>query len=245
MDAIERIVWSADVADEQAVLGHLGLMPDLRYVKIDRLYTDRHGRFILTDLRERGFQVFYDAKFVEIPSKLEDLALEALKHKPWMINTMAGTVSNMDMSIYEKRDLMDGLKRFSDVCLNVGTLPCGVTVLTSKTDETVAAEFNDRSATDQVLWYVEMLIRAEFTDVVCSPLEVSGIRQRFGDVIDLDTPGVRFADSDADDQARIATPGGAIAMGSTRNIMGRPLHDGWPEENLARAVQEIAAVQGV
>lgn len=240
-DAASRIIWSADVPDEHAVLRHLDLMPGLRRVKIDRVFVEKHGKFIMAALKDRGIDVFYDAKYVEVASKLEELAKLGVEQEPWMVNCMAGSVSNEDMTIHEKRDLMDGLKRFADVCLAAGTKPCGVTVLTSKTPEVVAAEFNGRSAIDQVLRYVEWLIDAGFTDVVCSPLEVKPIRDRFGDTIQLDTPGIRFADSAADDQARVATPRSAIEGGSTCIIMGRPLHNGDPAANFARAVAEVEA----
>ena len=114
-------------------------------------------------------------------------------------------------------------------------------MLTSKTDEVIVNEFNYRTAIEQVLWYVEMLVDAEFTDVVCSPKEAPTILRRFGDAIDLDNPAIRFADSAADDQARVATPGSAVAGGTTRVIMGRPLTNGNPAENFARAVEEVEA----
>jgi orotidine-5'-phosphate decarboxylase len=245
MDVNERIIWSADVADEHEVMNYLDSVPQLKLVKIDRLFTDRNGRFILRSLKDYGIDVFYDAKFVEIPSKLEGLAKEAVRHKPWMVNCMAGSVSNGEMSLHEDRDLMDGLKRFADVCLTKGVYPCGVTVLTSKTIGIVNEEFNGRTAIDQVLCYVEMLVQAGFTDVVCSPKEAPAIHECFGQSINSNTPGIRFADSEAGDQARVSTPGGAIASGSTRVIMGRPLTKGDPVKNFARAVVEIEAALAV
>jgi orotidine-5'-phosphate decarboxylase len=243
VEAAERVIWSADVPGDHEVMTFIDLMIGLKRAKVDRVYIGRNDEYILAVLRDRGIDVFYDAKYIEIPSKLEELAKQGVKYQPWMLNCMAGSVSNGDMSVYEDRDLMDGLMRFADVCLTAGTKPCGVTVLTSKTEEIVAGEFNDRTAIDQVLWYVEMLVKAKFTDVVCSPKEVPAIRERFGDAIDLDNPGIRFADSDAGDQARVATPGSAVAGGSTCVIMGRPLTNGDPAENFARAVAEIEAVK--
>jgi len=236
----ERVIWSADVQGVGEVMANVERMSRLKVVKIDRLFTERNGKGILDILRDAALNVFYDAKFIEIPSKLEELAREAMSYRPWMVNCMAGSISNGYMSIHKERDLMDGLRRFSDVCLSAGSKPCGVTVLTSKTDDITMAEFN-MTARDQVLWYVEMLIAAQFTDVVCSPVEVQAIREAFGDAIDTDTPGVRFSGTNAGDQARVMTPGRAIEQRSTRLVMGRPLTEGDPAANFERAISEVKA----
>jgi orotidine-5'-phosphate decarboxylase len=117
-----------------------------------------------------------------------------------------------------------------------------VTVLTSKTAEVVGDEFNGRSATEQVLYYVDALLACGFTDVVCSPKEVPIIRSesRF-DSLDLDTPGIRPAGSDAGDQARADTPEAALAAAATRLVIGRPITTGNPAENLRNIVASITA----
>jgi orotidine-5'-phosphate decarboxylase len=241
----DRIIWSADVASEHEVLKCLDLVPDMRRIKIDRLFTDRHGRFILGTLKDRGLQAFYDAKFVEIPSKLEELAKEAVKYEPWMLNCMAGAISSGVLD-HEDREKIDGLKRFADVCHAAEVRPCAVTVLTSKSEGIVASEFNGRTPVEQVLFYVEILLNCGFTDIVCSPQEVEAIRiESQFNRLDLNTPGVRFADSEAGDQARTNMPGGTIASGATCVIMGRDLTKGDSAANFARAVAEIDAALAV
>jgi orotidine-5'-phosphate decarboxylase len=137
-------------------------------------------------------------------------------------------------------DKIDGLKRFADACHTAGTLPCAVTVLTSKTPEVVEKEFGC-SSVDQVLVYVEMLLDCGFTDVVCSSAEVEAIRaeERF-DKLNLNTPGIRPAGKDAGDQARVNTPEAALAMGTDRFVIGRPITEGNPAENLANIVASIS-----
>lgn len=219
----------------------LDAVPEMRRIKIDRLFVERRSAYILALLRDRGLEVFYDAKYIEVPSKLEELAKVGVEHEPWMLDCMAGSTSNGDMTMYEERDLIDGLRRFADVCLNAQVLPCGVTVLTSKTDEIIAGEFNGRSAIDQVLWYAEKLVMAGFTDVVCSPMEAQAIYQRFSTALNANTPAIRFADGDAGDQARVMTPAKAIENKAERLVMGRPLMGGDPAALFARAVAEVEA----
>lgn len=154
-----------------------------------------------------------------------------------MLNCMTG-ISSTGRWTDDDPKKVDGLKRFADACHQAGTRPCAVTVLTSKTDDMVAREFNGRTPIDQVLVYVEMLLEAGFTDVVCSPLEVPAIRaeSRFDD-LDLNTPGIRLPKSDMRDQARVNTPAAAIAAGATRLVIGSDLTNG---DDFAANFQRIA-----
>lgn len=241
-DPYDHIIWSADVPGIKAMDQALEQMPLLKYVKVDRSFIDEYGWGVFSMLAEREVLSFDDGKLTEIPSKLEKNAITHLrKAGPWMLNCMAGSVSSMDWSHPDKNEL-DGLKCFADVCNNIGTKPCGVTVLTTKTEMTVANEFGGRSNIDQVLWYVECLLQAGFTDVVCSPLEVAAIRRRsYFDSLELNTPGVRPAGSAARDQKRISTPAATLRAGANRLVIGGPITDGPGTygENLAAIADEI------
>ncbi len=229
----ERIIWSADVADEATLMRILDDLPELRVIKIDRYFVEGRDFGVFDRLRERGLMVFDDAKIVEVPSKGESLAEDRhLPHRPWMLNCMAG-IESSDILDDPDPEKIDGLKRFADACHKVGTKACAVTVLTSKKEEVVRREFNGRSSIEQVLYYVELLLNCGFTDLVCSPQEVAAIRaeSRF-DVLETNSPGVRLAGSDTQDQARVDTPENLIVSGGTRMVVGRPLTNNpvanWP-----------------
>lgn len=219
-EVYKRIIWSADVNDERELERYLSLMKGLRAVKLDRLFMERFGFGPLERLRDDGYRVFDDAKIIEIPTKLVAIAELHLRHKPWMLSCMAGAMSNGELTGGE----LDGLKRFADTCHAAGTLPCGVTVLTSKSPAVIAREFGGRSNVEQTLEYADALLEAGFSDIVCSPAEVGAIRaeSRF-DCLSLNTPGIRPSGSPDDDQERIGTPVSAIICGATRLIIGRPL----------------------
>lgn len=241
VDALDRIIWSADVPDEATLFAHLDRMPDLRLVKIDRLFATEAGLGIVDRLGERGLRVFDDAKIIEIPSKTVGVARAHLAHRPWMLNCMAGVQSSGILSGPDP-DALDGLKRFADACLEAGTKPCGVTVLTSKTPEIVSREFNGRDSVEQVLYYVDALLEAGFTDVVCSAAELAAIRaERRFDALGLNVPGIRPQGTDVGDQARVDTPLAALQAGADRLVIGRAITTGEPQRNLRAIVDEIAA----
>jgi orotidine-5'-phosphate decarboxylase len=250
VDPFDRIIWSSDVPDEQTLLTRLDEMPRLTRVKIDRNFMEGRDFGVFDRVHDRGKDIFDDGKIIEVPSKLEGIAVGSslkthLARRPWMLNCMAGAESN-DIMEHEKRDKIDGLKRFADACLEVGTLPCAVTVLTSKSPEVVAREFNGRTPAEQVLYYIERLLECGFTDVVCSPKEAAAIRSesRFNELW-LNMPGIRWPDSDTRDQARIGSPDGAIKAGGIRSrvVVGSLLTDSDdPNAELDRIAAAIASV---
>ena len=246
----DRLIWSADVNDVPTIIDGWSRIPDLRLAKLDRLFIDRNGRSSINAVSDAGLRVFADTKFVEIPSKLEALAeLYCRENRPWMLNCMAGCVSTGVFEIAGAGEL-DGLKRFADVCHTFGVLPCAVSVLTSKDDDEplsefaeqtlVQLEFGGRSAIEQVLVYADLVQRAGFTDLVCSPQEVAAIRSdsRF-DGLDLNTPSIRMPGSAPDDQARTATPSDALRRGATRLVVGRPLTKGNIAANFASIITDM------
>ena len=230
--ASDVVIWSADV-DEPTLDRVLVDDLPLRLIKLDRLGLTRMGLAKIGAVYDRGFEVFADAKIAEIPDKVIEIAKLHLEYRPWMLNVMAGICSSGLMT-HEDPKKVDALKRFADLCRDVDTRPCAVTVLTSKTADMVLDEFG-RPPDEQVLFYAELLVEAGFTDMVCSPKEAQLIRsdQTF-DGLQLNCPGIRLPGSSADDQARVDTPFAAVAAGVNRVVIGRDLTNGDLRENFAK-----------
>jgi orotidine-5'-phosphate decarboxylase len=242
-NATDVVIWSADV--DEATLDRV-LVHDLplELIKLDRLGLTRMGLAKIGSVQDRGFRVFADAKIIEIPDKVIEVAKLHLEFRPWMLNVMAGICSTGEMT-HDDPKKVDALKRFADECHKVGTRPCAVTVLTSKTAYTVFDEFG-RSPEEQVLFYADLLAEAGFTDMVCSPKEALLIRSdRTFDGLELNCPGIRLPGSNADDQARVDTPFAAIAAGVNRVVIGRDLTNGDLCENFAKVDANLNPTGGV
>lgn len=100
----------------------------------------------------------------------------------------------------------------------------GVTVMTSYDDAMLKEMGFAYGARDLVLMRTEQALEAGCDGVIASAHEAAELRTRFGADFDIVTPGIRPAGSSADDQARVATPADAIAMGATRIVVGRPVN---------------------
>jgi orotidine-5'-phosphate decarboxylase len=104
-----------------------------------------------------------------------------------------------------------------------GTQVTGVTVLTSLTEDDLAAVGWDGPASDAVTRLARLAVGAGARALVCSPQEVAAVRAAVGPTVTLITPGVRPPGAAAGDQARVATPAQALADGADLLVVGRPI----------------------
>ncbi|MBQ6486432.1 orotidine 5'-phosphate decarboxylase [Candidatus Saccharibacteria bacterium] len=222
----DMIIWAADVSREdiESVIINEAL-PKGTIIKLDRFFFETNRKDFILFCQDAGYPVFCDVKIVEVPEKAIAISQIYLKYKPFMLNIMAGSCST---GIWEDEDpeKIDTLRRFADECEKAGTKSCGATILTSKSEELCAHEFSS-SPEDQVLKYADLLYRAGFTDIACSPNEASAIRKELAyDDMTINTPGVRLPNSDSGTQQRIATPFDAFVNGANRLIIGHELING-------------------
>lgn len=245
-----RLIWSADNMDWPQlyeILKRDDFPRDEVAVKLDRLFLTKYGLERIDRVQELGIPVFADAKIVEIPSKTMEIVKLHLEHRPWMLNVMA-QVTNTGVSpqMYAEKITdggLDVLNDFARECKEVGTKPCVVTVLTSKTRELVEYEY-DRTTEAVVFDYTKLALSCGVTDIVCSPMEAEDLRRDGGwtSELKLNTPGVRLKDSLTDDQRRVATPGEALAKGADRLVIGRDLsRNGDFQGNLQKILADIEA----
>jgi orotidine-5'-phosphate decarboxylase len=99
-----------------------------------------------------------------------------------------------------------------------------VTQLTSTTEERMKNDLLiDKPLDEVVMHYAANAKAAGLAGIVCSPLEAGKVHERCGSEFITVTPGVRFADSAADDQRRVMTPAEAKRIGSDYIVVGRPI----------------------
>jgi len=107
-----------------------------------------------------------------------------------------------------------------------GTRPIllAVTQLTSTSEERMQKDLLiNATIADTVAHYAKNAKEAGLDGVVCSPLEAGLVKENCGKEFYTVTPGIRFADSAADDQVRVMTPARAKEIGSDYIVVGRPI----------------------
>jgi orotidine-5'-phosphate decarboxylase len=100
----------------------------------------------------------------------------------------------------------------------------GVTVLTSLDQSALNADLRvPGTVADHVTHLATLCQTAGLDGVVASPLELGAIRTACRPNFVTVIPGVRPAGAATHDQARVATPGTAVAAGATYLVIGRAI----------------------
>ncbi len=208
-----RIVVALDYPDAGPALALVDrLDPAHCRLKVGmELYTAT-GPVLVRSLMDRGFDVFLDLKFHDIPNTVAAACAAAAELGVWMMNVHCLGGRRMMQAAREAVDASE-----------TRPLLLGVTVLTSHSEEELAEVGLEGGAARQVERLAALAKEAGLDGVVCSPLEAAGLRDRFGPGFRLITPGVRPADSASDDQRRTLTPEQALAAGADWLVIGRPI----------------------
>jgi len=181
-------------------------------VKIGKELFTRSGPAFVEKLVDKGFDVFLDLKYHDIPNTVAKACEAAADLGVWMINVHALGGRNMLLAAREAVDKSAHKP-----------LLIAVTMLTSLSNEDLYAMGLHGSLEDNVLRLARLAKAAKLDGLVCSPFEVAPIREAVGEDLVLVTPGIRPVDSAQDDQKRIMTPAEAMQAGSNYLVIGRPV----------------------
>lgn len=208
-----RVIVALDYPDARPALDLAArLEPDDCRLKVGKELFTAAGPQLVRELAGRGFGVFLDLKFHDIPNTTAAACRAAAELGVWMVNVHASG----------GREMMEAAREALDESAHKPLL-IGVTVLTSM-DEAGLREIGiDRSPREQVLHLAGLVQQSGLDGVVCSAQEAADLRASFGAGFTLVTPGIRPAGTDAGDQSRIMTPAGAIRAGSDYLVIGRPI----------------------
>ncbi len=209
-----KVIVALDYPTADAALAMADqLNPELCRVKVGKELFTVSGPEVVRSLMQKGFDVFLDLKFHDIPNTVAAAVKVAAQMGVWMVNVHASGGSRMMRAAREAVDSVPNNK----------THLIAVTVLTSMSPEDLAETGITKSPLEQVLYLADMAKRAGMDGVVCSAQETAAIREQLGDDFLLVTPGIRMPGDDAGDQRRVVTPHDALANGSSYLVMGRSI----------------------
>jgi len=197
-------------------------------LKVGKELFTRSGPQFVEALQHKGFDVFLDLKFHDIPNTTAKACQAAAEMGVWMVNVHASGGQKM---MSAARDAIEG-------CSHQPIL-IAVTVLTSMSQEDLAGIGLDVTPNQQVARLADLAERSGMDGVVCSAQEATMLRNQWNSAC-LVTPGIRPAWSSKGDQVRIMTPADAINHGASYLVIGRPITGAdEPMAALSRIEQEI------
>ena len=182
-------------------------------LKVGKELFTRSGPDLVKALQSRGFDIFLDLKFHDIPNTTSAAVAAAAELGVWMGNVHASGGEKMMVACRER------LESFG----NDRPLLIAVTVLTSMSDEDLAGIGITSSAEAHVSRLATLTKNSGLDGVVCSAQEAPRLKAEQGSDFQLITPGIRPLTADKGDQQRIMTPTDALKAGSDYLVIGRPI----------------------
>lgn len=231
---LNRVIVALDYADQQDALAMAErLDPNRCRVKVGKELFTRSGPAVVEALHSKGFEVFLDLKFHDIPNTTAKAVRAAAEMGVWMVNVHASGGRRMMETAREELEQVNGSN----------TLLIAVTVLTSMEQADLADIGLDIEPLEHVKRLAQLTERSGLHGVVCSAQEVAPLRETIGKDFKLVTPGIRPADAEVGDQKRIMTPADALTAGSDYLVIGRPItRAASPVDALQRIETEVQSV---
>ena len=189
------------------------LDPSMCRLKIGKEMFTLFGPDFVKQVQSKGFDVFLDLKFHDIPNTVAKAVKAAAELGVWMVNVHAsGGKAMMEAA-------RSALEPYGEQAPQL----IAVTVLTSMSSDELPLIGVNKSADEQVINLAQLTKEAGLDGVVCSAQEAKQLKIILGKDFKLVTPGIRPVGADIGDQHRIMTPEKAIEAGADHLVIGRPI----------------------
>lgn len=211
---VSPIIVALDYADVSQALAFADRVcaRDCR-LKIGKEMFTRFGPTLVQALQQRGFDIFLDLKFHDIPNTVARAVSAAADLGVWMVNVHA---SGGERMMVAAREALGSYGAQAPQLI-------AVTVLTSMADDDLAGLGLPFTAAEFAQRLAQLTQRCGLDGVVCSAHEARQLKAACGASFSLVTPGIRPAGSAAGDQRRVMTPPQARDAGVDYMVIGRPI----------------------
>ncbi|CAM3074756.1 MULTISPECIES: orotidine-5'-phosphate decarboxylase [Vibrio] len=210
----QKVIVALDYDNQADALAFVSRIdPTSCRLKVGKEMFTLFGPDFVRELHKRGFSVFLDLKFHDIPNTCSKAVKAAAELGVWMVNVHA---SGGERMMAASREILEPYGKDRPLLI-------GVTVLTSMEQSDLAGIGLDIKPQDQVMRLATLTKNAGLDGVVCSAQESQMLKQSLGKEFKLVTPGIRPAGADVGDQRRIMTPYEAVKAGSDYLVIGRPI----------------------
>lgn len=234
MKAKDKLIVALDVEDLDAAERLMDQMQGLvAHYKLGAQLLTAAGPDAVRRVRRRGFGVFYDAKFHDIPRTVDAAVTAACR--------LGATIVNVHAS--GGREMMTAAAKAAEAVARQMRQPkaqvLAVTVLTSLNQQILEEEVGvHRHVENHVVHLAKLAQESGLDGVVASPREIAALRKACGPEFVILTPGIRPGGSDRGDQKRTLTPGEAVALGANYLVVGRPVVQAKDPAGVVRQIQK-------
>ena len=205
-----KVIIALDFSEEKEVMRLCERLDSNKCkLKIGKQLFTKYGPKLVEKLQSKGFKIFLDLKFHDIPTTVYKASLEAYKLGIWMLNVHALGGAEMMKGALQARDEVNKESKL-----------VAVTVLTSHTNKSLSYIGVNRRE-DFAKTLAKQVDDSDLDGIVCSPSDIKSIgisKESFLYV----TPGIRL-NSMQDDHNKSFTPNLACELGADYLVVGRPI----------------------
>ena len=225
-----KVIVALDFSNENHLMSFVDrVSPELCGLKVGKELFTSFGPRPVEMLVEKGFSVFLDLKYHDIPNTVERACAAARDLGVWMVNVHA--LGGAEMIQAARSGLGNAPNR---------SLLTAVTILTSMDAASLSAIGFHQEPAEMVMRLAQLAQKSGADGVVCSANEAKELNARFGDNFIKVTPGIRPPGAASHDQKRVMTPSEAIKQGADYLVIGRPITQALdPVSVLTSVMQEI------
>jgi len=225
------LIIALDLEPKEAINFVKELNPEDCKVKVGNQLFTSGGPKIIESLKHLGFDVFLDLKFHDIPNTVSRAVKNSIGLGIWMLNVHAQGGREMLLAARESLDKFSTDKK---------PLLIGVTLLTSLNELYIEEMGFSYSLEEQVLNLARLCKDTGLDGVVCSPRELSLLREKLGEEFLLITPGIRSSEDFNEDQKRTTTMLEALSDGANYLVIGREVTlSSHPSEKVKQILETI------
>jgi len=225
VDDCKKIIVALDYDNLDSVTNLINSIdPELCRIKIGKELFTKYGPSIVKNIHEKGFEIFLDLKFHDIPTTVYKACISAFSLNIWMLNIhLTGGYDMAVSAMKAKKDCQSNSKLI------------GVTALTSLSDDDCIKIYGCKRS-DQLKKMKDIGLEADIDGFVCSPYDINTLAAE--DKIFV-TPGIR-TNSNTQDHHKVITPVKALQLGSTYLVIGRSITESLePSKELKEIYQSL------
>ena len=220
------IFCAIDTSDiDKAVALVEQISPHIGGIKLGLEFFTSCGLLGLEKIKKYEIPIFVDLKLYDIPNTVKHALNNILQFDPQYTTLHLSGGSEM---------LIECVKSKNE--LNSRTKLIGVTMLTSFNDTLISEIGIEKSVNENVKQLTQLAVNCGIDGIVCSPLEISDVKNTHGSNLQIISPGIRGKENVSNDQKRTLSAKDAINAGADILVVGRPITDA---KDPAKAAENI------
>ena len=220
------IFCAIDTSDvDKAILLIEQISPHIGGIKVGLEFFTSCGLLGLKKIKKLEIPIFIDLKLYDIPNTAKKALSNILQFDPEYTTLHLSGGSRMLIECVNAKNE-----------LNSRTKLIGVTMLTSFNDKSISEVGIEKSVNENVKQLTQLAVNCGIDGIVCSPLEISEVKNTHGSKLKIISPGIRSKENASNDQERTLSAKEAIDAGADILVIGRPITNAI---NPAKAAENI------